>query len=172
MMTAKKTIKICIASPGDIILERKIVREVCSGINDGILPNDYGVEFNVTKWENSLPADTTSQGLISNLAAEYDIFVCIFHQKTATFSDQKASDAMAAFLSAYDSWKSLEKPYMLFFFKSDNASPEEKPQSKTVQALKEKVRNNDNIIYNEFSAPYEFCEKIHDRLEKYVSSLH
>ncbi len=45
----------------------------------------------------------------------------------------------------------------------------EDSQLNNVLKLKEKIKNEKLLFFNEFSAPYEFCEKIHDNLENWAS---
>jgi len=163
---------VLIASPRDIFIERKIVREICSGINEGVLPNNFGITFKVTRWEDVFSFENSTQDIIKKLTDEFDIFVCIFYKKLCTFPNKGAADSLEKFLSVYDSWKSLKKPYSMFFFK-EMKKPTLKelndPQYKKVLELREKIKNNDLFVFEDFSAPYEFCAKVHDYIEDWAT---
>jgi hypothetical protein len=161
---------VLIASPQDIFIEQKIVGEICSGINEGILPNNLGISFKVTRWKDVFSSGISTQDIIKKLVDEYDIFVCIFQKKISIFSEKDASGSLDKFLSVYDSWKSLKKPHIMFFFKelkNPSIKDLEDPQLKKVLELKEHIKNDNLFICEEFSAPYEFCEKVHDYLDKW-----
>ena len=163
---------VLIASPGDIIVERKIVSEICSGITEGILPNSMGLSFRVTKWEDVFSSAMSTPDIIKKIAEDYDIFVCIFYKKICSFPDRGASESLKEFLSSYDSWKSMKKPYSMFFFKTmKDPSPQDSddPELIKVLDLKEKIKNNDLFIHEEFSAPYEFCATAHDHIEQWAA---
>ena len=171
-MNENRIINICIASPGDIIIERKIVREVCLGMNDEILPNEFGVTFNVTLWEYVFPTDKSPQEIIDHLAEHCDVFICIFHKKFHNYFSEEEKGALQKFLSAYDSWKALKKPHFIFFFKNITISSLNEikdPELIGLLDLKDKIKANSSLICNEFAAPYEFCEKIHDQILMYLS---
>lgn len=171
-MTAKKMFNVLIASPGDIIVERKIVSEICSGINEGVLPNSMGLSFKITKWEDVFSSPMSTQDIIKTLTEDYDIFICIFYRKICSFPDKGASESLKEFLLSYDSWKSMKKPYGMFFFKTmEDPSPQDSddPELIKVLDLKEKIKNNDLFIHEEFSAPYEFCATVHDHIETWAA---
>ncbi len=99
---------VLITSPRDIFIEQKIVCEICSGINEGILPNNSGISFKVTRWEDAFSSGISAQDITRKLVDGYDIFVCIFYKKISIFSKKDASGSLDKFLSAYDSWKLLQ----------------------------------------------------------------
>lgn len=170
-MTVKKMFNVLIASPGDIIVERKIVSEICSGINEGVLPNSAGLSFKITKWEDIFSLKMSTQDVIKKLTEDYDIFICIFYRKICSFPDKGASESLKEFLSSYESWSSMKKPHGMFFFKTmkePSHQDSDDPELIKVLDLKEKIKNNAHFIHEEFSAPYEFCAKVHDHIEKWA----
>jgi hypothetical protein len=165
-MNDNKAVNVIIASSGDIVLERKIVNEVCSGIGDCVLPNPTGISFNISLWEKVFSESETVKEIIKKLADECDIFVCILHKRFSCLIDQTGPDSLKEFLMSYDSWKSVTKPCMLFYFKEVTPSEPRDYQLANVLDLKEKVEDNDLFSVKEFSAPQEFCETIHDQMMK------
>ncbi len=171
-MKGNKVFNVFIASPGDVVVERKIVHEVCLGINKGILPNPLGISFQIKEWEDLFPSSGRSQEIIKRLVDECDIFVCILYKRFDSLSGREKSATLEEFLLAYDSWKSLKQPHLMFYFKEVKISPKKDlkdPQLNKVLKLKEKIKSEKLLFFDKFSAPYEFCEKIHDYLEKWAS---
>ena len=168
-MNAETNYKVIIASAGDIVVEGKIVCEVCSGINAGLLPNHHGITYQIRKWEEAFTSVLNPQDIIKTLEEECDILVCIFHHRFGTSAAPGKPCDLETFLSSYDLWKSLKKPHFLFFFKEINVSSLsdiQDPQLIKVLELKDKIKNNDNLTVNDFKAPNEFCEKVQDQLDR------
>ncbi|MCK5503571.1 MAG: hypothetical protein KAJ10_00310 [Thermodesulfovibrionia bacterium] len=171
-MKANRTFNIIIASPGDIVVGQRIVCEVCSGINEGLLPNSQGISFQVSLWKQVFPSATHTRDIINRLADEYDILVCILHKRFSGLSDRGELGALEEFLSSYDEWKSLRKPHFMFYFKEVNmscAKDRDNPDLRNVFDLKEKIKRNNLLYFQEFSTPNKFCESIHDHLVKWAS---
>jgi len=171
-MNKNKVINICIASPGDIILERKIAREVCLGMNDGLLPNDLGVTFNVTIWEYVFPTEDSPQAIMDRLVSNCDIFLCIFHKKYYTSSNRDEPSALEKFLSTFDLWEKLKKPHFLFFFKDITISSLKDIQDQeliSLLELKDKIENSNSMTCKNYSLPQDFCEKVNDHLQNCLS---
>ena len=171
-MSNNKVFNVFIASSGDITLERKIVNEVCSGITDSILPNPTGISFKVTQWENVFDGHGTTQEITKKLENECDILICILFKRFSCLIDQTGPDSLKEFLLAYDSWKTIKKPKMLFYFKEvKDTDIVEQHRLNNVLTLKEKLKNDGLFFYEEFSAPYEFCDRMHDQIINTVEEM-
>ncbi len=171
-MSNNKIYNVFIASSGDITLERKIVSEVCSGIGDCLLPNPTGISFKVTAWENVYNGDGTTEEIAKKLTDECDILICILFKRFSCLIDQTGPDSLKEFLLEYDSWKTVKKPKMLFYFKEvKDTDTVEQHRLNNVLTLKEKLRNDGLFFYEDFSAPQEFCERMHDQLIKTVEDI-
>lgn len=170
-MNQKRMLNVIIASPGDIVIERKIVSEVCLGLNEGELLNHLGVSIRTAMWEDMFPADERPQAIINRLVDDCDILICILYRRFDAHSGWFESETLNGFLSLYDSWKALKKPHLMFFFKEIKPSDTNVinyPQLDEVHELKEKIEKGKDLYVDEFSAPYEFCEKVYDHIEKWV----
>ncbi len=109
--------KVFIASPGDLSDERDIARKVCNELNESHLVREKGIRLNATGWEDVIPAAGRPQGIINHLQENCDVFVCMMHRRYGTPSGEADSGTMEEFWNAYDSWKDVKKPYILFYFK-------------------------------------------------------
>ena len=171
-MSNNKAFKVFIASSGDITLERTVVNEVCSGISDCLLPNPAGISFNVIPWENIFNGHGSPEETTKKLADECDILVCILFKRFSCLIDQTGPDSLKEFLLAYDSWKTLKKPKMLFYFKEvKDTDVVEEHRLKNVLTLKKKLKKDGLFFYEDFSAPHEFCERMHDQIMQTVEEI-
>lgn len=166
-MTANNVINVLIASPRDIVIEQKIVKEVCLGLNESPLLNNLGVSFCSSSWEQCVSSDDGIDDIIDCVAGGYDILVCIVHGHIFASSAEEESGSFERFLLAYDVWKSLKKPYVMFYFKEVNEPSTENRINSQVNnlELKDVMKNEKTVYFDEFSAPYEFCESIFNHLE-------
>ncbi len=124
-MDTKRRLNVFIASPGDMVIERKIVSEVCLGLNESTLINHIGVSLNTAVWKDIFPFTESAQRIINRLIDDCDIFVLIIYKRDDIHSGRIESEALNEFLSAYDSWKSLKKPHFMFFLKDEKVSAAE-----------------------------------------------
>ena len=166
-MSPCNTFNIIIASSEDIVTERKIVQEICWGLNKGILSNHQKVSLQIKEWGKVFSSAVSPREVIKSLTDECDILILIFYKKFAV-----PSESLERFLASYDQWKSLEKPDILSFFKTAKISTLKDlkdPQLLKVFELKEKIDHNSSMICESFSAPHEFCEKVQDNLDIWIS---
>ena len=171
-MNDNKAFNVFIASSGDITLERKIVNEVCSGINDCILPNPNNISLNVTPWGNVFNGHEKVEDITKKLEDECDILVCILYKRFSCLIDQTGPDTLKEFLLAYDSWKTLKKPKLLFYFKEVKETDiVDQNRLNNVLTLKKKLKKDGLFFCEDFSAPYEFCERMNDQIELTVESI-
>lgn len=141
-MKDKKEINVFVASPGDVKDEREIVRKVCEELNKSTLLKPFGISFETTGWEKAFPAPGRPQEIINKFVKECDIFVCIFHKMFGTPTGKVESGTLEEFLLAYDLWKSLEKPHIMFYFKEVKITSRKDlvdTQLQKVLDLKEKI---------------------------------
>ena len=108
-MSKNKLYKVIIASAGDILVEGKIVCEVCSGVNAGLLANHTGITYQIKKWEEVFTSNLKPAEIVDTLEKECDILVCIMHKRFGTSSTPGQPCNLESFLSAYDSWKLQKK---------------------------------------------------------------
>ncbi|HLA63726.1 MAG TPA: tetratricopeptide repeat protein, partial [Rhodothermales bacterium] len=72
--------RVFIASPGGLLEDRKLVKEILREYNEteGI---DRGVQFVAVDWEGNLGGVGRPQALINEQVRECDYFVCLFHDR-------------------------------------------------------------------------------------------
>ncbi len=166
-----KEINVFIASPGDVKEEREIIRETCEELNKSTLLKPFSIYFQATGWEDAFPSPGRPQQIINKLLDGCNIFVCIFHKRFGIHTGKVESGTLEEFLLAYDSWKSLETPHIMFYFKEVRISSKTDFEDKQLQKvfdLKEKIDKEKLLLFSEFSTPEEFREKIKDHLEQWT----
>jgi hypothetical protein len=167
-MVEHTTYRVIIASAGDILVEGKIVCEVCNGINAGLVTNLNGISYRINKWEDIFDVELQPQEIVNQLEKECDILICLFHKRFGTSSSPGKPCNLESFLQSYDIWKSLKKPQILFFFKEVKVSSLEdikNPQLLKVFALKDRIISDNILRVDDFKEPNEFCEKVQNRLD-------
>ncbi|MBI5663520.1 MAG: hypothetical protein HZC49_00305, partial [Nitrospirae bacterium] len=97
-MDTNRIVNVVIASPGDIVIERKIVREVCLGLNESELMRHLGVSIHTEMWDDVFPSAEHPQTIINRLNDECDILVCIFYTRFYTHSGRIESENLNKFL--------------------------------------------------------------------------
>ncbi len=167
-MSKHTTYRVIIASAGDILVEGRIVCEVCNGINAGLLLNHEGVSYVINRWEDIFNEELSPQDIVNKLEKECDILICLFHKRFGTSSSPGKPCNLESFLMSYDIWKYCKKPQILFFFKEVKVSSLEDikdPQLLRVFGLKDRVVKDNVLNVDDFKEPNEFCEKVQDRLD-------
>ena len=162
------TYRVTIASAGDILVEGKIVCEVCNGVNAGLVTDHQWKSYKINKWEDIFDVELSPQEIVNKLEKECDILICLFHKRFGTSSSPGKPCNLESFLQSYDIWKSLKKPHVLLFFKEVKVSSLEdikNPQLLNVFALKDRILEDNVLTVDDFKEPNEFCEKVQDRLD-------
>ena len=148
-MKDKKEITVFIASPGDVAEERNIVRSVCEGLNKSALLKPYNLLLQATGWEDAFPSPGRPQEIINRLVKECDLFICIFHKRFGSPTGKEESGTLEEFLLAYNDWKSLQMPHIMFYFKEVQIRSRrdmEDPQLVNVLALKDKIEKEKLLL--------------------------
>jgi len=170
-MSVNRMLNVVIASPGDVVIERKIVSEVCTGLNGSELLRQLGISIHTAMWEDKFPSAEQTRTILNRLSDECDILVCVLYKRLDSYPGRTEADTLNEFLSAFDSWRSLKKPHFMFFFKEVKVSSLQDlrdPQLNKVFELKDKIKGGKRSYMDGFSAPSEFCEKVYDHMEAWV----
>ncbi len=168
-MSKHVSYRVIIASAGDILVEGKIVCEVCNGINAGLVTDHEGITYKINRWEDMFHEELPPQAIVDKLEKECDILICLFHKRFGTSSSPGKPYNLEFFLQSYDLWKFRKNPRMLFFFKEVKVSSLEdikNPQLLNLFALKDRIMSDNVFSVDEFKEPNEFCEKVQDRLDR------
>jgi tetratricopeptide (TPR) repeat protein len=122
-----KTLRIVVASPSDVQEERRTVERVATELNNS-LGGGLNVLLTVSRWEtHAFPGfhPDGPQGLIDEILAipDCDIFVAIFWKRFGTPVNDAASGTLHEFRLAYEAWKKLQRPAIMFYFNDTPYTP-------------------------------------------------
>ncbi|MEK6263075.1 MAG: tetratricopeptide repeat protein [Planctomycetota bacterium] len=169
----KRTIRVFIASPGDLAVERRAFKEVIDELNDGF-GDGAGVTFEPLAWEETLAVMTRrSQGLINQEIDRCDIFVLAMHRRWG----QEAPDAKPyssyteeEFHRAIDRWDRTGSPTLFVFFKDIDPGQmaDAGPQLQQVLAFRRQLESQRQLLYRSFADEAKFRDEVQRHLRAYV----
>jgi tetratricopeptide (TPR) repeat protein len=172
-MSTQRTIKVFIASPGDLAVERRAFKDVIDELNQG-----YGrgahVAFEPLGWEDALATvGPRSQSVINRDIDACDIFVLVMARRWG----QEAPDAAPytsyteeEFYRALDRFQKQKKPAIFVFFKY--IDPEQMadagPQLAKVLDFRKKLERTRSVLYRCFDDEKSFRGEIDKHLTGFV----
>ena len=172
-MPTPRTIRVFIASPGDLAVERRAFKDVLEELNAGFA-DGAGVEFEPLAWEETLAVMTRrSQGLINQEIDRCDVFVLAMHRRWG----QEAPDAKPyssyteeEFHRALDLWHRTGSPTIFVFFKDIDSGQMADPGKQLQQVLdfRRQLEAQRQLIYRSFADVEGFKEVLQRHLKAYV----
>ncbi len=119
-----KTLKIVVASPGDVQAERDLLEEVVEELNRGVAA-DRGLRLEVIRWEtDAYPGfhPEGPQGLIDPILRieDSDILIGIFWKRFGTPTKDARSGAEHEIREAYEAWKPTQIDHRQQFFQESS----------------------------------------------------
>ncbi len=125
-----RKIRVFVASPGDVQIERDSLQGVVNELNRtiGALAPSSGVQVDLVRWETDVaPGLGRGQELINTQIGDYDIFVGIFWKRFGTPTGKAGSGTQEEFEIAFKRWEKRGKPRAMLYF---NVEPIRPPQSR------------------------------------------
>lgn len=171
-MTQVSIIRIVVASPNDVMTERKALEEVVSEINQGIARN-LGFRLELTKWEtDAYPGfhPEGPQGLIDPILniEDSNIFIGIFWKRFGTPTMNAGSGTEYEFSKAYESWKSQGTPHIMFYFKEKDYFPKSKEE---IEQMSKVIEFKKNFPAEALFWDYEDESEFEKLLRKHLTNL-
>ena len=114
-----KTIRIFIASPGDVTEERDIASLVVGELRR-IFGNPFGVELEAIRWETHAWPDIgdDAQDVINKQIGEFDIFIGVMWRRFGSLTKRSTSGTGEEFERAYNLFKKHSRPKIMFYFRT------------------------------------------------------
>jgi hypothetical protein len=123
-MPVQKTIRVFVASPGDVASEREILDRVIHELNDTLRSSQAKVELELVRHEMDVrPAAGRPQGSIFKQIGDYDVLIALMWRRLGTPTGKADSGTIEEYLRAYRSWKRSGKPEIMFYFSRAAAPP-------------------------------------------------
>ena len=171
--SAKRKIRVFIASPGDLAEERRIFRDAINQLNVGF-GDGANVEYVALGWEDTLAATgRRNQGVINEEIDQCDVFILAMYRRWG----QEAPDAKPytsyteeEFHRALERWRSSGTPEIFVFFKRVDAESEGDPgpQLRRVMDFRKQLEETRQVLYHYFDSPQSFMDEIDRHLRAYA----
>jgi HEAT repeat protein len=132
-MSDKRTVRIIVASPGDVQAERDLMPAVIDELNPGIAA-DRDLRLELYRWEtDAYPGfhPEGPQGLIDSILniEDCDLLVGIFWKRFGTPTKDTQTGTQHEILRAYLGWQHNRKPQIMVYFNQKGASPKSKEET-------------------------------------------
>ena len=167
-------LEIFIASPGDVVAERKVFEDVVSEFNL-TWGDKHRVRLELLKWEtHSRPAfGQDGQDVINKqIGDNYDIFLGIMWGRFGTATSRAESGTEEEFNRAYTRLSEGDNVQIMFYFKDAGIPPSQMDaeQLGKVQAFKKKIADEYGGLYYQFENTDDFQTKARIHLSKVVQN--
>ncbi len=161
-MVTQRVVKVFIASPGDLAVERRAFKEVIDELNEGF-GDGAGVKFEAIGWEDTLATTgRRSQEVINQEVDRADVFILAMHRRWGQeVPDAKpySSYTEEEFHRAYDRWKKdsppgqERSPEIFVFFKHIDAASmaDAGPQLQKVLDFRKSLEETQQVLYKVFA---------------------
>ncbi|MCY2951288.1 MAG: tetratricopeptide repeat protein [Planctomycetota bacterium] len=169
----KRFVKVFIASPGDLAVERRAFRDQIELLNLGF-GDGAGVEFEALGWEDTLAVTgRRAQAAINADIDACDVFVLALHRRWG----QEAPDAKPyssyteeEFHRALARWEKTGKPEVFVFFKNVDAASVADPGEQLQKVLKfrKQLQDTRKVLYRFFEDEKGFAGEVDKHLRAYV----
>ena len=127
------TLRIVLASPGDVQRERDTVPEVIDELNRGV-GELVGARFELSRWETDAHPGfhvEGPQGLIDRILriTDADVVIGIFWKRFGTPAKDAGSGTEHEFRVAYKAWKKRRRPEIMMYFREKSYQPRTKEET-------------------------------------------
>lgn len=171
-MQSYKPLKIFLASPGDVIQERKQFAEIINEVNN-IKAHKSGFHLEYVGWENTLPGVGRPQELINSELAECNLFILLFWEKWGTPSGEiYSSGTEEEYYIALESFKKYGYPQMWLFFKSqEHQSLRIDDDIYKINQFRNKVEENREVFYKSYVTVNDWVKSIRGLLCNWIDRV-
>ncbi|MFN0141517.1 MAG: tetratricopeptide repeat protein [Pyrinomonadaceae bacterium] len=175
-MAAKKknprTIRVFIASPGDLAVERAAFKEVIDELNGGF-GDGAGVVFEALGWEDTLATTgRRSQSVINQDVDRCDVFILAMHRRWGQDAPDSpySSYTEEEFQLAYERWKNKKAPEIFVFFKhiDPGQMADAGPQLQKVLDFRRQLEETRQVLYHGFADESEFRKEVNKHLRAFA----
>jgi hypothetical protein len=168
-MLQVEKIKIFLASPSDVLTERRYVRNVIDELNRTVAA-DKGVHFEIISSENAFPGyGKDGQAILNEQIGkmhEYELFIGIMWNRIGTPTPRAKSGTVEEFTRAVRALVRRKKPEVWFYFRQSAAHLTTKDELKQREEVLEfRARFKKNGLFRDYKTPANF----RDRLREYLT---
>jgi tetratricopeptide (TPR) repeat protein len=169
----RRTIRVFLASPGDLAVERHAFKDQIDLLNLGF-GDGANVQFVPLGWEDTLSTvGRRSQAVINEEIDRCDVFILAMHRRWG----QPAEDAKPyssyteeEFHRALDRFKKTNSPEIFVFFKNVDTASMADPGEQLAKVLKfrRELENSRTVLYHFFADEGQFKDEVDKHLRAYA----
>ena len=169
-----QSIRIFVASPGDVARERRSLERVVNELNAGVA-RALGRRLELSRWETDTYPAFHIEGPQAHIEdvlkiEDCDVLICIFSRRFGTPTMNARSGTESEFLRAYRSWKETDKPQIMMYFWKGPFIPIGEEEKKQWNALRRfKRRFPTEGLYWHYGNAREFQDLVRHHLALYLS---
>lgn len=168
----RKVISFFLASPGDLIVERKIAKQVADELNS-MLSLKFNVHIELVGWEDTVSSAGRPQEIINRDLERCDVFIGLLWKRWGSAPDNESryeSGFEEEFTIATAGHKQTKKPLISLFFKKIDTPALSDPgeQLQKVIKFKKKIIEEKTLLFQEFETKEEFEGVVRKCISSYV----
>lgn len=169
-----KTIRVFIASPGDVAEERDITSLVVGELRR-IFGNPFAVDLEAVRWETHAWPDIgdDAQDVINNQIGEFDILVGVMWRRFGSPTKRATSGTGEEFERAYNLFKKHGRPKIMFYFRTTpfyTTNLKEISQFRKVVGFR-KALEKLGVLYWTYDTPLQFERNVREHLIRQILSV-
>lgn len=167
----KRTVKVFIASPGDLAVERRAFKDTIELLNKGF-GDGARVEFVPLGWEDTLAqTGRRVQSVINADVDACDVFILVLHRRwgQAAPDSEYSSYTEEEFQRALARWRQSQSPEIFVFFKNVEAEAIADPGPQLVQVLsfRRQLTESSSVLYRFFDDAVAFKGEVDRHLRTF-----
>lgn len=174
------TLKIFIASPGDVDEERDIVSQVVVPevrriFSEELFGSNGTIDVEAVRWETHVLPDVgeDAQDVVNSQISDFDILVGMMWKRFGTPTKRAASGTGEEFERAYNLFKRFNKPKIMFYFRTTpfyTTDIKDLTQFRKVLDFRKKLRDL-GVVFFDYNSPIDFERKVREHLIRQVSRI-
>ncbi len=168
----RKVLRVFIASPGDLVEERRLFRGIVDEVNRSEA-NRMGVQLEPLGWEDVLPGYGRPQELINEDVKRCDLMIMLLWKRWGTPTGEYSS----GFEEEYELAKRLredgDKPEIMLYFRKipDDFLAGPGPQLRQVLEFKEKIESEGEFLYKSYEDENRWENIFREHLSKWLDTI-
>lgn len=168
-------IRIFVASPGDVKMERESLDQVINEINL-VIGRSKGIQLELVKWEThaySSIGDDTQEVINEQINDEYDIFIGILWKRLGSKTPREKSGTIEEFNRAYSRHKkNPDNIRVMFYFNESLISPKDidPKQLVLIQQFQNKLRKI-GVLYWSYTELNDFINLVRMHLSQHINEF-
>jgi tetratricopeptide (TPR) repeat protein len=170
-MTKLELLRVFIASPSDLVDERKMFPDVIDRVNRNKARSlNYILE--AVGFGDALPGGGRPQEIINKDVEECDVFVLLFWKRWGSISGKFSSGTEEEFTIADGRFKKDKVPHLLIYFRDPPPEMIADPGSQLRQVLKFRARIEKQYLYQSYGQADKWAINFESHLSRWLDLYH